>query len=88
MICETCHGRSWIAKRRSRDSVLIAVEDTEPCPNPLCHNGHVACCDGLQEQPTLCSDCPPVGHSTDKTRCDDCPRLVAQEQRGASDDQG
>lgn len=22
-----------------------------------------------------CSDCPPVGHSTDRTRCDECPVL-------------
>lgn len=23
----------------------------------------------------LCSDCPPAGYPTDKTRCDECPRL-------------
>lgn len=22
----------------------------------------------------MCSDCPPVGYPTDKTRCTDCPR--------------
>ncbi|MBK8742695.1 MAG: DnaB-like helicase C-terminal domain-containing protein [Betaproteobacteria bacterium] len=26
------------------------------------------------EEMELCSDCPPVGYPTDKTRCDDCPR--------------
>lgn len=24
---------------------------------------------------SLCSDCPPVGYTTDKTRCDSCPFL-------------
>jgi hypothetical protein len=24
--------------------------------------------------PALCSDCPPIGYPTDKTRCDECPR--------------
>lgn len=25
---------------------------------------------------TMCSDCPPVGYPTDKTRCAECPRLT------------
>lgn len=25
----------------------------------------------------LCADCPPVGYSTDKTRCSPCPRRMA-----------
>lgn len=24
----------------------------------------------------LCSDCPPVGYPTDRTRCDTCPRRI------------
>lgn len=24
----------------------------------------------------LCSDCPPIGYPTDKTRCDSCPRFL------------
>lgn len=31
----------------------------------------------LAMDPTLCDDCPPVGYSTDKTRCLPCPRRVA-----------
>lgn len=32
----------------------------------------------------LCSDCPPVGYSTDKTRCDACPRrAIAPHSAGA-----
>ena len=27
----------------------------------------------------LCSDCPPVGYPTDKTRCDECPRRAQKE---------
>jgi hypothetical protein len=30
----------------------------------------------------LCSDCPPFGYPTDKTRCDECPRLT--EKRDAT----
>lgn len=26
--------------------------------------------------PALCSDCPPVGYPTDRTRCDACPRRI------------
>lgn len=26
------------------------------------------------EDDTLCSDCPPIGYPTAKTRCDSCPR--------------
>lgn len=26
------------------------------------------------EAPPLCSDCPPVGYPTDRTRCAPCPR--------------
>lgn len=26
----------------------------------------------------LCSDCPPVSHTTDTTRCDECPRLAVE----------
>ena len=28
-----------------------------------------ACVDAI-----LCSDCPPVGYPTDRTRCEECPR--------------
>ena len=28
----------------------------------------------LNADPMLCDDCPPVGYSTDKTRCGPCPR--------------
>jgi hypothetical protein len=28
----------------------------------------------LPSPDTLCSDCPPTNHPTDKTRCDPCPR--------------
>ena len=28
----------------------------------------------LNSDPTLCEDCPPVGYSTDNTRCGPCPR--------------
>lgn len=32
-----------------------------------------------QEQPEcLCSDCPPIGYPTDKTRCAPCPRRKAE----------
>lgn len=27
----------------------------------------------------ICSDCPPIGYPTDKTRCVSCPRTVARE---------
>lgn len=30
----------------------------------------------------LCSDCPPVGYATDKTRCDPCPRRQERERDG------
>jgi hypothetical protein len=33
---------------------------------------------------SMCSDCPPVGYPTDKTRCSDCPRrALPQECSGA-----
>jgi hypothetical protein len=28
----------------------------------------------------LCSDCPPVGYPTDKTRCRDCPRRTPDDE--------
>lgn len=32
------------------------------------------------KDPTLCSDCPPLGYPTDVTRCDGCPRLTEKEK--------
>ena len=29
----------------------------------------------------LCSDCPPVGYPTDKTRCSDCPRREKRKEQ-------
>lgn len=53
MICETCHGRSYLSHpfiEYAYEGMPVWREVRKPCPNPLCHNGHVACCDGLQEQ--------------------------------------
>ena len=30
------------------------------------------------EEGDLCSDCPPVGYSTEKTRCTPCPRRTTE----------
>ena len=30
------------------------------------------------EEMELCSDCPPVDSSTDRTRCDECPRRCSK----------
>lgn len=38
------------------------------------HVTGISGCYALERVEALCSDCPPVGHSTDKTRCDECPR--------------
>lgn len=33
-------------------------------------------CDGSGKEP-LCSDCPPIGYPTNKTRCNECPAAAA-----------
>lgn len=50
MRCEKCLGVGWITVN-ARLNGNIVVFDRAACPNVLCHNGQVACCDGLQEQP-------------------------------------
>lgn len=36
-----------------------------------------------QEDGETCSDCPPAGYPTDKTRCDECPRMAqGEDDRG------
>lgn len=53
----------------------------EECGQPMLPSGaekkenefdHASGC----PQDGICSDCPPVGYPTDKTRCADCPRAA------------
>ena len=53
MICEQCRGKGFVVGEPVLEDVyygLRYIPFVSVCPNPLCHNGHVACCDGLQEQ--------------------------------------
>lgn len=53
---------------RRRQVVRRADQD------PLAHWCLVQLIMDRAENPRLCSDCPPAGYPTDKTRCHDCPR--------------
>lgn len=52
-ICETCHGKGVVIGEpvlEDRWDKRVYLPFVSVCPNPLCHAGQVACCDGLQEQ--------------------------------------
>jgi RecJ-like exonuclease len=41
------------------------------------HGDYDTCPDCHGTGARLCSDCPPVGYPTDKTRCSECPAVKA-----------
>lgn len=59
-ITEETEAHGWGAWLKEARSVLGSSPTKPESPN---------------DQAELCEDCPPRGHSTDRTRCTECPRL-------------
>ena len=59
------------AKEQDATEAMIRMRSTRstgPHPDPA-RDGEMV----------MCSDCPPVGYPTDKTRCTPCPRRLAKD---------
>lgn len=46
---------------------------------PISRSAAKRCPQIMTSSNSICSDCPPVGYPTDKTRCADCPITAADE---------
>ncbi len=82
--CPACRRYTTVPRHREMPFAVRIVEllcpecvdETEPHVERWL--GDLACEIKVNSDPALfgwpCTDCPPIGHPTDNTRCRDCPR--------------
>jgi hypothetical protein len=69
---------NWSAPEDERETNLIQICVGCGYPGKGNHDGDETCPVAVVER-LLCSDCPPEGYPTDKTRCAPCPRRSSSE---------
>lgn len=85
MPCRHCDGTGFeppdsVEMRAILGEALAATPPANPCKD--C--GVILPCWSCNIE-NLCSDCPPVGYPTDKTRCVDCPRTPPAKEKTNAD---
>lgn len=72
--CPQCRGLGRVLSSNANgDEYFMRCPCVPPCTWEKEREG------AQKEAGETCSDCPPAGYPTDKTRCDECPRRAQGE---------